>query len=80
MVHLGDTLLTGVIVTMGLVAIAGSNMAFAQQSTCGEQPFVYNVGCTPLNTAQLYGAVLVAGVAAFAIALGVAGARHHMIH
>ncbi len=78
MVSLGTAKLAGVVMTVGLVAIAGTNFAFAQQTPCGEQAYGY-IGCTPLNTAQLYGGILVAGVVAFAIAWGVAGRRHQVI-
>ncbi len=71
--------LAGIIVTISIVAIGGTNFAFAQQPTCGEQPSVYNIGCTPLGTAQLYGAILVAGVVAFTIACGAAGIKYHTV-
>jgi hypothetical protein len=69
----------GIIMTIGLIAMAGTGLAFAQQQPCGEQPYVYNVGCLPLNTAQLYAAVLVGGIVALAVACGVSGVRHHII-
>lgn len=64
--------------TIGLIAIS-TNLAFAQQPSCGEQPYVYNIGCMPLGTAQLTGAALMAGIIAFAIAWGVAGRQHHIV-
>ncbi len=69
----------GIVVTIGLIAMAGTNLAFAQQQPCGEQPYVYNVGCAPLGTAQLYAAVLVGGIVALAVACGASGIRHHII-
>ncbi|MGI0088606.1 MAG: hypothetical protein ACREBI_11710 [Nitrosotalea sp.] len=78
MVSLGTAKLAGVIMTIGIVAMAGTNLAFAQQPSCGEQAYGY-IGCTPLGAAQLYGGVLVAGVVAFAIAWGVAGRQYHTI-
>jgi len=56
--------------------MAGTNCAFAQEPSCGEQAYVCNIGSTPLGTAQLTGAVLVAVVVAFAAAWGIVG-RHH---
>ncbi|MDC8452332.1 MAG: hypothetical protein LV477_05395 [Candidatus Nitrosotalea sp.] len=80
MVSLSKAKLAGVVMTLGIVAIAGTNLAFAQQpSPCGEQAYVYNVGCLPLDSAHMVGAILVASIAAFAIAWGVAG-RHHMVY
>ncbi|MDE1763182.1 MAG: hypothetical protein KGH88_02925 [Thaumarchaeota archaeon] len=70
--------LAGVIMTVGIVAMSGTNLAFAQQPSCGEQAYGY-IGCTPLNTAQLYGSILVAGVVALAIGCGAAGVRYHTI-
>jgi hypothetical protein len=69
----------GVIMAIGLIVMAGTNLAFAQQQPCGEQPYVYNIGCAPLGTAQLYAAVLVGGIVALAVACGVSGIRHHVI-
>lgn len=68
----------GIVVAIGLIAMAGTNLAFAQQP-CGEQPYVYNVGCAPLGTAQLYASVLVGGIVALAVACGASGIRHHII-
>ncbi|MGI0046356.1 MAG: hypothetical protein ACREBB_04105 [Nitrosotalea sp.] len=79
MVNLGAAKLTGVIMTIGIVAMAGNNLAYAQQpSSCGEQAYGY-IGCTPLNTAQLIGGVLVASIVAFAMAWGVAERQYHTI-
>lgn len=80
MVYLGTAKLAGIVMAIGMVAMAGTNLAFAQQPSCGEQPYVYNVGCLPLDTAHMVGAVMVAGIAAFAIAWGVAGRHNHIIH
>lgn len=71
--------LAGVMIAIGLVTITGTNLAFAQQQPCGEQPYVYNVGCAPLGTAQLYAAALVGGIVAFAAACGAAGVRYSTI-
>ncbi len=77
MVNLGTAELAGVIMTIGIVATAGTNFAFAQQQPCGEQPYIHNVACTPLGTGQLYGAVLVAGIVALAVAFAISGRRYH---
>lgn len=79
MVNLGTAKLAGVMTVIGLVAIAGTNLAFAQQQpSCGEQAYGY-IGCTPLSTAQLYGAIMMAAVVACAIAFGAAGRQYHTI-
>ena len=79
MVSLGTAKLAGLVMTLGILAMAGTNLASAQQSSpCGEQAYVYNVGCLPLDQAHMVGAVLVASIVAFAIAWGAAG-RHHII-
>ena len=78
MVSTGVAKMATVITTVVIVAIAGTNVAFAQQPSCGEQAYGY-IGCTPLNTAQLYGAILVAGVVAVAVSFGVAGRQYHTI-
>ncbi len=78
MVGFGTTRIVGVVIGLALVAIAGTNSAFAQQPSCGEQAYGY-IGCTPLSTAQLYGAIMVAAVAAFAVAWGTAGRQYHTI-
>ena len=80
MVSLSTAKLAGVVMTLGVVAIAGTNLAFAQQPSCGEQAYVYNVGCLPLDSAHMVGAILVASIAAFAMAWGVAGRHYHIIH
>lgn len=81
MVSLSTAKLAGIVMALGIVAIAGNNLAFAQQpSPCGEQAYVYNVGCIPLDTAHMVGGVLVACIAAFAIAWGVAGRHYHITH
>ncbi|MDE1728969.1 MAG: hypothetical protein KGH81_07330 [Thaumarchaeota archaeon] len=78
MVNLGTAKLAGVMTVVGIVVIAGTNLAFAQQPSCGEQAYGY-IGCTPLVAAQQYGAIMMAGVVAFAIACGVAGRHYHTI-
>jgi hypothetical protein len=78
MVNIGTAKLAGIIWTVSIVAVMGTNLAFAQQPSCGEQAYGY-IGCTPLNTAQLYGGILVAGVVALAIGCGAAGVRYHTI-
>ncbi len=78
MVNFGAAKMVAVLTTVVIVAVSGTNVAFAQQPSCGEQAYGY-IGCTPLNTAQLYGAILMAGVVAFAIACGVAGRQYHTI-
>jgi hypothetical protein len=75
MVSVSTAKLAGLVMTLGVLVIAGTNLAFAEQP-CGEQAYVYNVGCLPLDTAHMVGGVIVASIVAFAIAWGVAG-RHH---
>ena len=79
MVRVGTAKLAGLVMTLGILAMASTNLAFAQQPSCGEQAYVYNVGCLPLDSAHMVGAVLVASIAAFAIAWGVAGRHHPMV-
>lgn len=78
MVSLGTAKLAVVVMTTSMFVISGTNLAFAQQP-CGEQAYIYNVGCLPLNSAQMVGAILVASIAAFAIAWGIAGRHSHTI-
>ena len=82
MVNVGTAKFAGVIMTIGIIAIAGTNLAFAQTTStgqpCGAQAYTY-IGCTPMSSAQLYGAILVAGVVALAIAVGAAGRHLHTI-
>lgn len=70
--------LAGVVMTIGLVGMAGTNIAFAQQPSCGEAPYGY-IGCTPLGTAQTYGAIMAGALMAFAVAWGVQGRKYHTI-
>ena len=78
MVNIGAAKLA-VVMTIGIVSIGSTNLAFAQQTPCGEQAYVYNVGCMPLDTAHLAGGVIVASIVVFAIACGVAGSKNHTI-
>ncbi|WP_166392497.1 hypothetical protein [Candidatus Nitrosotalea sp. TS] len=78
MVNLGTAKLAGMMTVVGIVAIAGTNLAFAQQPSCGEQAYGY-IGCTPLVAAQQYGAIMVAAVVACAIAFGAAWRQYHTI-
>ncbi len=78
MVNLGTAKLSGVIMVVGILAVAGTNSAFAQKPCVDNAPYVY-IGCIPLVTAQQYGAITVAGVIAFAIAWGIAGRQYHTI-
>ena len=82
MVNLGTARLAGVLIGFGLVAMTGTNFAFAQTTStgqpCGAQAYTY-IGCTPMGTAQMYGAITVAVVIAFAIACGAAGRQYHTI-
>lgn len=80
MVNLETAKLAGVIMTIGIVGIAGTNLAFAQQPTCGEQPYIYNVGCLPIGTAQLTAVALVGGIVALAIGCGAVGSRYSVMH
>ena len=79
MVNLQTAKLAVVIVTIGLIGIAGTNLAFAQQP-CGEQPYVYNVGCMPLSTAQLAAVSLAVGIIALAVGCGIVGTRYRLTH
>jgi hypothetical protein len=70
MVDLGTARLAGFIMVVCITAIAGANLAFAQTSNststtpplCGEQPYASAACGPPLNVAQMYGAITVAGV------------------
>ncbi len=77
MVNLGTTRLVGVSMVVGILVIAGTNLAFAQQPSCVEGGAYSHVGCTPLATAQLIGVAIVGGIVALAIACGVAGRQYH---
>ena len=80
MVNLGTAKLAGVTMVVGILAIAGTDFAFAQQPTnCGAQAYAYIACWPPLGTAQQYGVILVASIVAFAVAWGVAGRKHHTI-
>ncbi len=61
---------------VGILAIAGTNLAFAQQPSCGAQIYAY-IACAPLDTGQLVGVASVGGVVALAIAFGVHGRQYH---
>lgn len=75
---LGTAKLAGVVMAISIVAISGINLAYAEQP-CGEQAYVYNVGCLPLDTAHMVGGVIVASLIVFAIAWGVAERHYHMV-
>ncbi|MGB9125211.1 MAG: hypothetical protein WA833_08580 [Nitrosotalea sp.] len=70
--------LAGVVMAISIVVIAGTNLAYAEQP-CGEQSYVYNVGCLPLDQAHMVGGVIVASLVIFAIAWGVAERHYHMV-
>jgi len=77
MVSLGAAKLAGVIMAVGIVAIAGTNFAFAQQPLCGAQTYA-SVACgPPIGTAQLYGGIITAAVVAFAIGCAIPGLKYH---
>lgn len=66
-----------VIMVLGVVAVTGTNIAFAQQASCGANPYQY-VACGPsLPSAQMYGVAIVGGVVALAIGCGAAGVKYH---
>ncbi len=83
MINLGTAKLAGIIIGLGILAIAGTNLAFAQNSTStptgtieypcaatpfhGGQAYAY-IACTPLDTAQMEGLAMVGGVVALSIA------------
>ncbi len=83
MVNIGTAKLAGVIMGLGILAIAGTNLAFAQTSTStptstteypcaatpfhGAQSYAY-IACTDLGTAQMEGFAIVGGVVALSIA------------
>ncbi len=77
MVDVGTIRLAVVITLVGIVTVAGTNLAFAQQPSCVEGGAYSYIGCTPLGTAQMYGASIVAGVVALAVACGVHGRQYH---
>ncbi len=77
MVNLSTAKLAGVAIVVGILAIAGTNLAFAQTcGTQGAQAYAY-IACETLGTGQLYGGVIVGVVVAFAIACGASGLRYH---
>jgi len=78
MVNLGTAKLAGVTMVIAILAIAGTNLAFAQQPSCGAQAYAYIACGPPLVTAQYYGAAIVGGVIVFAIAS--AGASGNLRH
>lgn len=71
MVNLSTAKLTAITMVVGILAIAGTDLAFAQQP-CGAQAYAYTACGPPLGTAQLYGAAIVGGMIACAIAFGIA--------
>ncbi len=84
MVDIRTAKLAVVIMAIGIVAISGTNLAFAQSQTqiqCGTAPYgeaaYAYIGCIPMGTAQMYGIYLVVGVVALAIGCGAAGRTLH---
>jgi len=71
MVSLSTAKLTAITMVVGVLAIAGTDLAFAQQP-CGAQAYAYTACGPPLGTAQLYGAAIAGGVIVFAIAISTA--------
>ena len=80
MIRLEAKRLTGMDLTIGEAGIAASGLAFADSSTsCGANPYQY-VACGPLlPTAQMYAAIMVGTVVAFAIGWGIHGRQFHTI-
>jgi len=77
MVNIGTAKLAGVTMAIGILAIAGTTLAFAQQP-CGAQVFAH-IACGPtLDVAQLYGVTILGGVVACAIAFSTASG--HLRH
>jgi hypothetical protein len=89
-VNLGTAKLARVIIGLGILAIAGTNLAFAQNSTptgttdypCAATPFygaqAYGyIACTPMDTARMEGIGATVAVIALAVGCGAAGAKHH---
>ncbi len=77
MVNLGIAQLTGLVMLIGLVAIASTNLAFADKQPCGVQRDVHSIGCMPLEQAHLVVVGLVIGIIALAIGLGIAEKNLH---
>ena len=77
MLNIGTAKLAGVTMVVGILAIAGTNLAFAQQPCVDNAAYVY-IGCIPVDTAQWEGAAIVGGVVAFAI--GTAAASGNLRH
>ena len=71
MISLGTAKLAGLTMIVGILAIAGTGMVFAQQP-CGAQAYAYIACGPPLGTAQMYGVAMVGGVVACAIAFSTA--------
>ena len=78
MVSIGTVKLAVLVMTLGILAMASTSIAFAQKP-CGEQPYLYNVGCLPLDTAHVVGGVLVVSIIVFAILWGIAERHYHMV-
>ena len=71
MINLGTAKLAGITMVVSILAIAGTNLVFAQQP-CGAQAYAYTACGPPLGTAQLYGVAIVGGVVACSIAFAAA--------
>ena len=71
MINQGTAKLVAVTMVVGILAIAGTDLVFAQQP-CGAQAYAYIACGPPLGTAQLYGVAMVGGVVACAIAFSTA--------
>jgi hypothetical protein len=77
MVNLSTAKLAGVTMVVGILAIAGINLAFAQQ-LCGAKAYA-SIWCQPQQgTAQWEGLAIVGGIVALAI--GCAAASGNLKH
>jgi hypothetical protein len=71
MVNMSTAKLTAITMVVGILAIAGTDLAFAQQP-CGAQAYAFTACGPPLGTAQLYGAAIAGGVIVFSIGTSIA--------
>ncbi len=82
MINLGTVKLSGIIMVVGILAIAGINLAFAQNATsttppaCGSAAYAFVACNTSTGTAQMEGFIMVGAVAAFSVGCGAAGLKY----
>ncbi|MFZ1076625.1 MAG: hypothetical protein WAN47_04255 [Nitrosotalea sp.] len=81
MINLGTAKLSGIML-VGILAIAGTDLAFAQNATsttppaCGSMPYAFVACSTTTGTAQMEGFIMVGAVVAFSVGCGAAGLKY----